>query len=88
VGAAKTVKQLVLFEPRDFQANENIDNVNLFRIADHQASLQVVGFSSSRSVKKPIGALGFWSFFAKKKGQGHASFEQSTPYSPALKARR
>jgi hypothetical protein len=44
-------------------------NASLFRIADHQASLQVAGFSSPRSVKKPIGALGFWSFFAKKKGQ-------------------
>jgi hypothetical protein len=48
-----------------------IGNAHFVRIADHQASLQVVGFSSPRSVKKPIGALAFWSFFAKKKGRTH-----------------
>jgi hypothetical protein len=45
----------------------SIGNVDFFRIADHPASLQVVGFSSSRSVKKPIGALIFCYFCIKAK---------------------
>jgi hypothetical protein len=67
VGAAKTVKQFALYEPRRSWSGRNCSIIYQYSAGEsHAASLQIVGFSSSRSVKKPIEALIFASFHQGK----------------------